>query len=61
MDFITDLPPSKLNGLVYDCILVFVDRFTKMAHYVPTTTRLDAEDPAEVFIREVVRLHGVSR
>jgi hypothetical protein len=34
MDFITELPPSKLAGVVYDSILVIVDRLTKMSYYV---------------------------
>jgi hypothetical protein len=58
MDFITDLPPSRLNGLVYDTILVVVDRFSKQAHYVPTRKDLDAKGLAEVWTREVLRLHG---
>lgn len=34
-DFITELPPSKVGGLVYDAIMVVVCRLTKMAHYIP--------------------------
>jgi len=59
MDFITDLPPSKSNGVVYDSILIFVDRFTKMSHYVPTSATLSAEAFAEVYLHEIVCLHGV--
>ena len=36
MDFITDLPPSKRYGCVYDAILVIVDRYTKINIFVPT-------------------------
>ena len=42
MDFITDLPPSKRYSQVYDCILVVIDRLTKMARYIPVTKKLDA-------------------
>ena len=35
MDLITQLPRSKLGN---DAIVVFVDKLTKMVHYVPTTT-----------------------
>jgi len=59
MDFITDLPPSRLGSEVYDSILVVVDRFTKMSHYVPTRKDIDAERLSEMFLREIVRLHGV--
>ena len=57
MDFITELPPSKLLGVTYDSILVIVDRLTKMAHYVPAVSTWDAEDLAHVWIRDVIRLH----
>jgi hypothetical protein len=58
MDFITDLPPSRLLGLTYDSILVIVDRFSKMAHYVPARMDWDGTDLAQAWIREVIRLHG---
>jgi len=62
MDFITELPASTSNENLreaYDCILVIVDRFSKMAHFIPTRKTLKAEQLATIFIREVVRLHGV--
>ena len=34
MDFITDLPPSLRRRLVYDAILVVVDRFSKYSRYI---------------------------
>jgi hypothetical protein len=34
MDFITELLLSKIAGVVYDSILVVVDRLTKMSHYI---------------------------
>ena len=56
VDLITQLPRSK-NG--YDCIVVFVDRLTKMVHYVPCQTNVSAPQLAVLFMREVCRLHGV--
>jgi len=41
-DFITKLPLAQ----GYDTILVVVDRFTKMAHFVPTTERTSTEELA---------------
>jgi len=38
-DFITKLPLAQ----GYDSILVVVDRFTKMTHFVPTTERTSTE------------------
>ena len=50
-----DLPESLgMTG-----ILVIVDRFTKMAHFVPIPGLPTAETTAELFINHVVRLHGV--
>ena len=61
LDFITDLPPSRLGAEVYDTILVVVDRFTKMAHYIPTRKDIDAKALGNIFLREIIRLHGVPR
>ena len=58
MDFITDLPVSK-NG--NDAVIVFVDKFTKMAHFAPTKKTCDALGAAQLLINNVVRLHGVPR
>jgi hypothetical protein len=58
-DFITELPPSKFNGVVYDAIMVVVCRLTKMAHYIPARGDWDGTDLAQAWIREVIRLHGV--
>jgi hypothetical protein len=33
-DFITELPASKISGVIYDSIMVVVCRLTKMAHYI---------------------------
>jgi hypothetical protein len=59
MDFITELPPSKIAGVVYDSILVVVDRLTKMSHYIPAMVDWDGTELAQAWIREVIRLHGV--
>ena len=55
LDFVTGLPLS--NG--YDCILVVVDRLTKMRHFIPTSVTLDALGTAELLIKYVVKLHGL--
>ena len=54
MDFITDLP--KVGG--YEQIWVVVDRFSKMAHFIPLKNR-QAGHLAKVFVREIWRLHGL--
>jgi hypothetical protein len=55
-DFITGLPKTK-NG--YDAICVFVDRLSKMVHFAPTTTDINAEEFASLFFDNIVRLHGM--
>ncbi len=55
-DFITKLPRTKSG---HDAIVVFVDKFSKMAHYVPTNTDTNAVDFCNLFITNIVRLHGL--
>lgn len=45
MDFITQLPMSVNK---HDAILVAVDKFTKMAHFIPTTTSVTAPEAAKL-------------
>ena len=61
MDFITDLPPSFEVGTksIRDSILVVVDRYTKVAVYIPTVKTCDAVTLAGLFLEKVVRLYGV--
>jgi len=54
-DFIMKLPLAQ----GYDSILVVVDRFTKMVHFVPTTEKTTAEGLARLFRDNVWRLHGL--
>ena len=51
MDFITG-PPQTGNG--FDSILVFVDRLSKMTHFVPTTKDVTAREFANLFLDHVV-------
>jgi transposase InsO family protein len=56
-DFIVKLPKSKGN----DSILVVVDRFSKMAHFIPCKEASTAEDVAQLFLQHVWRLHGTPK
>ena len=53
VDFITKLP--LVQG--YDSILVVVDRFTKMAHFILTTEKTSAEELAQLFRDNIWKLH----
>jgi len=43
----------------YNAILVVVDRFMKMAHFVPTIERTSAEGLARLFRDNIWKLHGL--
>ncbi|KAL0539843.1 hypothetical protein IC582_024064 [Cucumis melo] len=56
MDFITGLPRT-LKG--FTVIWVVVDRLTKSAHFVPGKSTYTASKWAQLYMSEIVRLHGV--
>ncbi|MCO5577647.1 hypothetical protein L7F22_031478 [Adiantum nelumboides] len=56
MDFVTSLPKTTRN---YDSIYVIVDKLTKVAHLIPVKQTATAVDIAQVFVKEIVRLHGI--
>jgi len=56
MDFVTHLPRS-VRG--HDSIWVIVDRLTKCAHFLPINQKMSLDKPVELYVREIVRLHGV--
>ena len=55
MDFIVSLP---LTASGHTAILVLVDRFSKMAHSVPMTDDVNAQDTAALFMHNDIRSHG---
>jgi len=56
MDFIVGLPKS--DG--YIKIWVIVDRFSKMAHFIPVRTEEHIKELALTFVKEIWCLHGLS-
>lgn len=55
LDFITGLPKSK----GFEALFVVVDRLSKYGHFIPLKHPYTAKKIAEVFTKEIVRLHGV--
>jgi len=58
MEFITGLPRTYRQ---HGSIMVVVDMLTKVAHFIPVKSTYSISDVAQVFIIDVVRMHGVPR
>ncbi|KAG8474923.1 hypothetical protein CXB51_031618 [Gossypium anomalum] len=56
MDFVTGLPLSTSKK---DVIWVVVDRLTKSTHFIPVRTDFSLDKLAELYVSQIVRLHGV--
>jgi hypothetical protein len=56
MDFVSGLPRSPKG---HDAIWVIVDRLTKSAHFIPIRMNYSLDQLAQLYIEEIVRLHGI--
>ncbi|KAA3466850.1 integrase [Gossypium australe] len=56
MDFVMSLPlaPSKK-----DAVWVLVEKLTKSAHFIPIRVDYSLDKLANLYVSEIVRLHGV--
>ena len=57
MDFIIGSP----KYLGKDCINVVVDRLKKFAHLFPVTSYFSSAQVADIFFKEIFRLHGLPK
>lgn len=57
LDFIIRLPKSK----GYETVLVVVDRLSKYCHFIPLKHPYTARSLADMFLREIIRLHGIPK
>src|SRR3954463_4133125 len=56
MDFVTGFPRSQKG---HDAIFVVIDRFSKVAHFLPTKETISASQLADLYVSRIVSLHGI--
>ena len=56
MDFVTGLPRTQRQ---HDAIWVIADQLMKFAHFLPVNVNDSLEKLAQLYVDEIVRLHGV--
>jgi hypothetical protein len=58
MDFIIKLPKTTKH---HDSILVVVDKLTKVAHFILVKITHKKNNIVDIYMREIVRLHGIPK
>ena len=58
MDFIMVLPKRKKK---IDSIFVVVDKLSKAEHFIPVKSTYKAVHIADIFLKEILRLHGIPK
>ena len=54
MNFVIDLSPSKRDKVIYDLILVIVNKCTKIIKYLSIIIKIDAAKLTNVFFKKIV-------
>ena len=55
-DFITGLPRTTAG---HDTVILWCDKYSKMIHFAPTVSTIDAPGYANLYINNVVKHHGI--
>ena len=55
MDFVVGLPKTLSS---FDSILVFIDRLTKLAHFLLVKITYTLDKYVKLYVDEIMRLHG---
>lgn len=58
LNFITGLPKTKKQN---DSIVVVVDKLSKFAHFIPVQYTSKTIQIANVFMKDIFKLHGIPR
>jgi hypothetical protein len=61
MDFLGPFPKVLVNGQNCNYLWVVICRLTSMVHLIPLHTKTTAVELSWIFVREIVRLHGLPR
>ncbi len=57
MDFMVSLPPSR----GFDAIIMVVDRFSKMTHFIPIKDEATPQEIGRLFFTHVFQHHGLPK
>ena len=54
MNFVIDLPPSKRDKIIYNLILVIIDKCIKMIKYLSMIIKINVAKLTNVFFEKIV-------